>query len=117
MNRIRFIKKKKKKKVRKTRPEGAFTNTGWFGLFCWTLQRATQGREWRTSAKTQKEGTFLGRHRLLFNLSQPLHELVLLPLYPLLLFLCILPLLLLILQLSPVTFWNDAFQTRVYILE
>lgn len=54
-------------------------------------------------------GTFLSSHRLFFNLSQPLHELFFLALYPLLLLLCILSLFLLILQLGPEKFANTCF--------
>jgi len=57
--------------------------------------------------------TFLSPHRLLFDLRQLLHELVLLVLYPLLLFLCVLSLLLLILQLSPGKFCNHVFQINI----
>lgn len=45
--------------------------------------------------------TFLGSCRLFFNLSQSLHQLLLLTLYPLLLFLCMLALFLFILKLGP----------------
>lgn len=65
--------------------------------------------KWTDGRIKGKVSTFLSSHRLLFNLSQPLHELVFLALYPLLLFLSILAFFLFILQLSPEKFCNDRF--------
>lgn len=53
-------------------------------------------------AATGRTDTFLGLLRLLLDLPQPLDQLVLLSLYSVLLLLRMFPLLLLILQLSPV---------------